>query len=245
MRTLSLAYVNELRKAERGSAEHTKMEFKHMRRLAVAIVAFILSTTATELLAQDFNDGVKAVQNGDFATAVKIWTPLAENGSKAAQFNLAVMYDDGMGVPEDNAKAAKWYREAANNGFPQAQLLLGVMYVEGEGIPEDLEEGLKWLRKAAKHKDETGADAQARLGRIYERGIGVEKDDVTAYVWFSVAAANGNEEATVETRSVIERLTSAQLAEAQQKSKRCMASGYEDCENRSTWDKIIDTFTWN
>lgn len=216
-----------------------------MRRLVAAFVAVVIATMATELLAQDFNDGVKAVQNGDFATAVKIWTPLAEKGSREAQFNLAVMYDDGMGIPEDNAEAAKWYRKAAENGFPQAQLILGIIYVEGEGVPEDTEESLNWLRKAAKHKNGIGADAQARIGRIYERGIGVEKDDVTAYVWFSVAAANGSEEAKWETQSVVKRLTSSQLAEAQQRSKRCMTSGYEDCDDKSTWDKIIDTVTGN
>ena len=216
-----------------------------MRRLVAAFVAVVIATMATEVLAQDFNDGVKAVQNGDFATAVKIWTPLAEKGSREAQFNLAVMYDDGMGIPEDNAEAAKWYRKAAENGFPQAQLILGIMYVEGEGVPEDTEESLNWLLKAAKHKNGIGADAQARIGRIYERGIGVEKDDVTAYVWFSVAAANGSDEATWETQSVVKRLTSSQLAEAQQRSKRCMTSGYEDCDDKSTWDKIIDTVTGN
>lgn len=216
-----------------------------MRRLVAAFVAVVIATMATEVLAQDFNDGVKAVQNGDFATAVKIWTPLAEKGSREAQFNLAVMYDDGMGIPEDNAEAAKWYRKAAENGFPQAQLILGIMYVEGEGVPEDTEESLNWLLKAAKHKNGIGADAQARIGRIYERGIGVEKDDVTAYVWFSVAAANGSDEAKWETPSVVKRLTSSQLAEAQQRSKRCMTSGYEDCDDKSTWDKIIDTVTGN
>lgn len=216
-----------------------------MRRLVAAFVAVVIATMATELLAQDFNDGVKAVQTGDFATAVKVWTPLAEKGSREAQFNLAVMYDDGMGIPEDNAEAAKWYRKAAENGFPQAQLILGIIYVEGEGVPEDTEEGLNWLRKAAKHKNGIGADAQARIGRIYERGIGVGKDDVTAYVWFSVAAANGSDEATWETQSVVKRLTSSQLAEAQQRSKRCMTSGYEDCDDKSTWDKIIDTVTGN
>lgn len=216
-----------------------------MRRLVAAFVAVVIATMATELLAQDFNDGVKAVQNGDFATAVKIWTPLAEKGSREAQFNLAVMYDDGMGIPEDDAEAAKWYRKAAENGFPQAQLILGIMYVEGDGVPENTEESLNWLRKAAKHRNGIGADAQARIGRIYERGIGVEKDDVTAYVWFSVAAANGSDEAKWETPSVVKRLTSSQLAEAQQRSKRCMTSGYEDCDDKSTWDKIIDTVTGN
>jgi TPR repeat protein len=221
------------------------MEFEHMPRLVAACVALIIATLAPELLAQDFNDGVKAVQKGDFATAVKIWTPLAEKGSKAAQFNLAVIYDDGMGIPEDNVEAAKWYRKAAENGFPQAQLILGIMYLEGEGVPEDNEEGLKWLRKAAKQENGIGADAQARIGRIYERGLGVEKDDVTAYVWFSVAAANGSNEATWEKQSVAKRLISSQLAEAQQRSERCMTSGHEDCEDKSTWDKIIDTVTGN
>lgn len=49
--------------------------------------------------------GLRAAQEGDFATALKEWTPLAEQGDAAAQFNLGLMYATGQGVPQDDAEA--------------------------------------------------------------------------------------------------------------------------------------------
>ena len=46
---------------------------------------------------------------------------LAEQGIAAAQFNLGVMYDNGEGVPENDAEAVKWYRKAADQGDADAQ----------------------------------------------------------------------------------------------------------------------------
>ena len=49
----------------------------------------------------DFNKGLTAYNNGDYATALKEWTPLAEQGVAEAQYNLGVMYQEGAGVPQD------------------------------------------------------------------------------------------------------------------------------------------------
>ena len=42
-----------------------------------------------------------------------------------AQDTLAVMYEDGKGVPQDYAEAVNWFRKAADQGYPRAQSLLG------------------------------------------------------------------------------------------------------------------------
>ena len=59
------------------------------------------------------------------------------------------MYDNGEGVPENDAEAVKWYRKAADQGYAKAQSNLGVMYDNGEGVPENDAEAVKWYRKAA------------------------------------------------------------------------------------------------
>ena len=65
------------------------------------------------VIAQDFDKGLAAAQSGDFATALKEWRPLAEQGNAGAQHNLGVMYEGGQGVLQDNAEAVKWFRLAA------------------------------------------------------------------------------------------------------------------------------------
>ena len=70
----------------------------------------------------DFQKGLTGARSGDFATALRdatalrAWTPLAEQGSANAQFNLGGMYEYGEGVPQDYKTAAKWYRLAAEQG---------------------------------------------------------------------------------------------------------------------------------
>jgi Sel1 repeat len=47
------------------------------------------------------------------------------------------MYDNGQGVPRNDAQAIKWYRKAAEQGDAVAQFNLGVMYAKGEGVPHN------------------------------------------------------------------------------------------------------------
>ena len=56
---------------------------------------------------------------------------LAEQGDSFAQYNLGVMYANGVGVPEYNAEAVKWWRLAAELGEASAQFSIGLMYAKG------------------------------------------------------------------------------------------------------------------
>jgi len=59
------------------------------------------------------------------------------------------------------------------------------------------------------------ADAQFRLGGEYNTGQGMPKDDVLAHMWMNLAAAKGVQEAVKARDLLEERMTPAQLAEAQ------------------------------
>ena len=75
------------------------------------------------------------------------------------------MYQNGRGVPQDDAEAAKWYRLVAEQGDTWTQTRLGVMYANGEGVPENDAEAAKWFRLAAEQGD---AEAQHNLGVMYD-----------------------------------------------------------------------------
>ena len=62
-------------------------------------------------------------------------TALAEQGDVFAQFELGLMYDNGDGVPKNDAEAVRWYRLAAERGDRAAQANLGVKYAQGDGVP--------------------------------------------------------------------------------------------------------------
>jgi TPR repeat protein len=54
------------------------------------------------------------------------------------------MYDNGEGVPENDAEAVKWYRKAAEQGDAKAQNNLGSRYAQGEGVPENSIKAYVW-----------------------------------------------------------------------------------------------------
>jgi TPR repeat protein len=63
------------------------------------------------------------------------------------------MYDNGRGVPQDDAQAVNWYRKAAEQGLAEAQYNLGLMYDNGRGVPQNYEKAYAWLSVAAAHGD--------------------------------------------------------------------------------------------
>ncbi len=137
--------------------------------IAALCAGFTLGLTAPAWAG--FDEGVAAYKRGDYATALREWLPLAEQGVAYAQFNLGVMYRNGQGVPQDDAETVKWYRKAAEQGVAGAQYNLGHMYDEGLGVRQDDARAVKWYRKAA---EQGVAYAQFNLGVMYRNGQGVQ-----------------------------------------------------------------------
>ncbi len=130
--------------------------------------------------------GKEPIDRGDYATALKEWRPLAEQGEARAQTNLGVMYRLGEGVPQDNTEAVRWYRRAAEQGHTKAQFKLCAMYFMGRGVPQD---------------------------------------DVQAHMWLNLAAAPGHELARKIRDNLAEKMTPAQLADAQRLAREWKAKG--------------------
>ena len=62
-----------------------------------------------------YNEGVAARERGAYKTAVREFKPLAEQGDAKAQFALGVMYNTGLGVPQNLREAAHDPKAAVKN----------------------------------------------------------------------------------------------------------------------------------
>ena len=89
-----------------------------MKNISKFLLVFIL--LAQVAYADEVQEGLKALNRGDYKNAFEIWKPLAEKGNSTAQFNLGLMYDKGDGVRQNFSKAVKWYRLAAKQGNASA-----------------------------------------------------------------------------------------------------------------------------
>lgn len=107
------------------------------------------ATASAQSLEEQMRTAAGGYERKDYAAAVAIWRPLAEQGNAEAQTLLGAMCWSGEGVPRDHAEAAKWYLRAAQQGYARAQNDIGFMYGFGEGIPpHDDVEAYKWISLA-------------------------------------------------------------------------------------------------
>jgi TPR repeat protein len=87
------------------------------RTFKVAVAALMLAVSfAGSVAAGRFEDAAVAYKKGNYATALRVMRPLAEQGLAQAQLNLGLMYAKGQGVPQDYAAAVGWFRKAAEQG---------------------------------------------------------------------------------------------------------------------------------
>jgi TPR repeat protein len=158
------------------------------RTLAQVLLFFVLAAALPA--GADYEAGLAAARAGDYAAAMREWRPLAEGGHRDAQFNLGLIYENGLGVPADGAEAARWYRRAAERDDRTAQAYLGEMYAQGLGVERDDVEALRWYRQAAERGH---AASQYNVGLFYAVGRGVAPNPVQAVAWITVARDNGAE----------------------------------------------------
>lgn len=90
-----------------------------------------------------------AYDRANYATALKVWQPSADQGDKEAQTNIGEIYERGVGGPPDYEKAAFWYKKAADQGYARAQINLGFLYEQGRGVSKDPAMALSLYRRAA------------------------------------------------------------------------------------------------
>lgn len=170
--------------------------------------------------AADYGEGLAAFDSGDYAGAVELWRPLAIGGHAQAQLNLALMYYEGLGIPEDRALAASWFRKAADQGVSTAQFSLGLMYFRGQGVEKDSREAARWFQKAA---DQDDAEAQINLGILYGTGHGVDKDLIEAHKWLNLAYLSGDSGAAAALEQISQVMSAEQIAEAKARARKWRA----------------------
>ena len=91
----------------------------------------------------------------------------------------------------------KWYRLAAEQDSPYAQNIIGIAYEHGFSVPQSDTDALAWYRRAANKVYDSSHltlmhGPQYNLAAMYAAGRGVSKNNVQAYMWFTLAARLGD-----------------------------------------------------
>ena len=117
---------------------------------------------------------LSACADASDADTLRKLTALAEQGSAAAQYNVGMFHNNGIGTAKDPRTAFRWFeRAAAEAGYSLAQGDVGNIY----GKRSDWPQAVKWWAAAA---EQGYAPAAYNLANAYQRGQGVPKDPVKA-----------------------------------------------------------------
>lgn len=128
----------------------------------------------------------------DYERAANWFDEAAHNNVANAQYNLGVLYHQGLGVKQDTRKAIQLYRVAASNRHPEAEYNLGIAHIEGVGADYSPRVATKYFENAA-----SGGIVEAayNLGLIEENGLLGDARPDEAVFWYKTAADEGNAQA--------------------------------------------------
>ncbi|MGP8233258.1 MAG: hypothetical protein ACLQL2_11450 [Methylovirgula sp.] len=161
-------------------------------------------------LATNYAEG--RVTARDLKAAAEWYEKAAAQDLVPAQYRLATLYEKGVGVPRDLGKARALYQHAAEQGNIRAMHNLAVLAADGgDSDRPDYATAAHWFKRAA----EFGVrDSQYNYAVLLARGLGVQQDFVASYVWFAIAAAQGDQDSATKRDDVGARLSPDQLATA-------------------------------
>lgn len=165
---------------------------------------------------QDFKIAVKKIEDKKFLEAVEIFEKLASQGVPEAQFNLALLNNNGLGTPKNFKMALYWSWYAHLNGHTTALDQVNSIY---GSITEALRDTvanliIEELLSAANTGDQLSA---LKLGQTYT-GLLVTPDYPSAYLWLSIAQAYGIGQASELLAQTAKQLTVEEILSQQEQA---------------------------
>lgn len=158
------------------------------------------------------------------------------------QLILGQLYQVGQGTAQDRGKGLALMQKAADSGLAEASYYTGLAYQNGEGVAPNPTLADRYLQQAAskdhlpahlalaslheQRRPETARhwlseaarkgspEAQLALANSFAKAADGAADPKEAYVWYSLALLNGNDQAKTGVERQEKLLTAEQLASA-------------------------------
>ena len=179
-----------------------KKAFKLYKQAFAIAIKKRLTSLYTELcvrLGNMYEKGLGTTVN--LKEAFKLYTLAMYNEDTMAYVKLGNMYENGTGVAKNLEEAFKLYTLGKYHGDKMAYVKLGNMYEKGLGTTLDLEQAFNMYNLAMYHGDTTLKSsygktivqsavkgdplAYLKLAKMYQEGIGVNKDLTKALEWYN------------------------------------------------------------
>lgn len=165
------------------------MKNKYIKLLSLA---FCVSTSAFAINNQDNNMYGKYLESNNAKQQQEAYNYFLRNANSDAfsLYKVGIANYNGYGVKKDESTAISIFNKAASMKYGPAYTMLGKHFIEREN---DISKGLEYLVKAIDLRD---GDAAYYIGRMYDLGTKVEKNDYYAVKYYSDGAKLGNSDAS-------------------------------------------------
>jgi len=167
------------------------------------------------------------------AEAVRWYRLAAEQGHAMAQLHLGKQFPHGSGIEIDPAERLRWLGNAADQGSADAYHELATWQFRDPRDADMAAKSFTWCAIAAELGDGLG---QLCVATRYRNGWGVERDDVRAYTWATIALSklepgfNAMNAAYMQA-DYGQNLGEAQIAEAAETTDAWTPKPFEDLKS--------------
>ncbi len=138
-------------------------------------------------------------ENTDYKASAGYYAKACEGSLMAACNNLAVMYQKGLGVRQDDEKAIELYRAACNGGSADGCNNLGVSLELGIGLKKNYAQAGVYYAVACENKSPKGC---SNLADLTLKGRGVKKNKELAKQYYGLSCDFGLQEGCEKYREL-------------------------------------------
>ena len=208
-------------------AEHKIVSNLPMMKSKCIVIAILFHLFLSPALrADDFAKAFEALEKGDYKTASFYLSFFASNGDSVAQYNMGLLYRDGLGVEKNPKVALSWLYLAAQqrhmlSNFAIAKLLETYPYLANRKKGR-----LHFLKEAAFLGH---AIAPLEIGNFYYLRQETDFDLVRAMVWWIVSSERNAPGSVEMISSVSPLLDHSQMNQVTLKLADCDSKTYRNC----------------
>ncbi len=192
--------------------------------LSVILFSTVLHAASHQgsLVKEDFDKAIEHVEKMRYFDAFQIFSDLAGKSVPEAQYNLALLYSNGLGAPKNYKLALYWSWQAHLNDHETALERVTATY---DLINEDLRNTVAQLIIDELLVTAAAGDKASplKLGKTY-LGLFVEAQNQPAYLWLSIAQAYGDETASGLLEKAATQLTLEEVLLQQEEAHKTFQS---------------------
>lgn len=147
--------------------------------------------------------GLDELREGNVLGALRTIYDASSAGNTEATYRLALIFRDGIGIPQNLSDAAYLFRNAAGKGHVESQYQFAICFRDGIGVQPDEHVASVYFWRAAK-----GGHPMASyiIAQRYRDGVGIEKNLKEAQKFMTKAVEAGVEGAQEELDAINDML---------------------------------------